>query len=372
MKIPFVDLRIQSKRAKADIWGRFNRLIDESAFILGKEVEEFEHAFARYNNVSFSVGVGSGFDAIYLALKALDIGEGDEVIIPAHTFVATAMGVSQAGARPVLVDVEEETYCLNPKRVEGALSTHTKAIIPVHLYGLMMDMLPLMDIARRNDLAVIEDAAQAHGAMRGGHKAGSVGHIGCFSFYPSKNLGCYGDGGAIITNDLKARNRVNTLRNYGSRQKNRHVLKGVNSRLDAIQAAVLNENLCYLDSYNKARLEAARYYSQSLERIGDLVLPTFSGDQSHVFHLYVVRTPFRDPLSRYLTEKGVGVGIHYPTPIHLHDAYVCLGYEKGSFPIAEKICAEVLSLPIFPGIRREQLDYVIRHIQDFFSTRKNV
>lgn len=370
VKIPFVDLRGQTKRTKPGILDRFNRLMEESNFILGKEVETFEHSFANYNGVTHAVGVGSGLDAIALSLKAVDIGSGDEVIIPAHTCIATALGISQTGAIPVLVDIQEENYCLDSDQLEKAITPKTKAIIPVHLYGQMMDLSSVTHLAKQYDLKVIEDAAQAHGAKRNGQRAGSVGVMGCFSFYPSKNLGCFGDGGAIITNSETLRDRIFLLRNYGSRERNSHTIKGGATRLDALQAAVLNEKLRDLDQNNKLRYDLATQYDQALRGIGDLVLPQIPAkgleENSHVFHLYVIRTKRRNALLSYLRNKHIGVEIHYPMPIHRHQAYAELKYTNGSFPVAERICSAILSLPIFPYMEQDQLEYVVDQIKNFF------
>jgi dTDP-4-amino-4,6-dideoxygalactose transaminase len=330
-------------------------------------VRRFEEKFAAYCGVRFGIGVANGTDAIHLAVRAAGIGPGDECLIPANTFIATALGVSYAGARPVPVDVDPRTYLMDLGKIEEAITARTKAIIPVHLYGRMMEMESLLELAQRRGLIVIEDAAQAHGAEIRGHKAGSLGAMACFSFYPGKNLGAYGDGGLVTTNEPDLKAKLEALRNYGSPQKYYHPIIGYNCRLDTLQAAVLLAKLSHLDGFNEARYEAALKYNQALAGIGDLSLPEIPERKSHIFHLYVVRSRSRGALLDYLTREGVGALIHYPKPIHLHGAYEHLGYKPGAFPVSEQLANEILSLPMFPEITEDQIAYVAGKIRGFFD-----
>lgn len=366
MKIPFVDLQAQLKAIRPQVEAGMGAVLDKCNFILGEEVKLFEEEFARYCGAKYSLGLASGLDALQFALRALEIGEGDEVIVQANTFIATALGVSQAGAKPVLIDCDPRTFLMDPKLIEAAITPRTKAIMPVHLYGRMTDMGPIMEIAKKHNLIVIEDAAQAHGSYWQGKRAGTIGRIGCFSFYPGKNLGCYGDGGAIVTDDADLKTKIEALRNYGSPKKYHHPIVGFNSRLDTIQAAVLRAKLPHLDKYNAARYEAAAKYNRLLEGVGDLVLPELPAKNAHVFHLYVLRTKKRDQLMDFLGQKGVGCVIHYPIPIHLQGAYSDMQKGPGSFPHSEKASGEILSLPMFPELTDEQIQYVATQVKEFF------
>lgn len=366
MKIPFVDLHTQQKEIRAQIFEGWAKVLDRCNFILGDEVQKFEQDFAAYSGSRYALGLASGLDAIHLALRALGIGPGDEVIVQANTFIASTLGVCMAGAKPVLVDVDPATFLADPKAIEKVITPRTKAIMPVHLYGRLYDWKPLQALAEKHKLAIVEDAAQAHGATLHGKKAGSIGKIACFSFYPGKNLGAYGDGGAITTDDLELKQTIEGLRNYGSTKKYHHPTIGFNSRLDTMQAVVLNAKLPHLDSYNRRRYEAAVEYNKCLEGIGDIVLPQIPQAGSHIFHLYVVRTKSRDKLLEFLGSQGVGCVIHYPTPIHLHGAHANLGYKKGDFPVSEQLSQEILSLPMFPEITREQIHYTCDKVKEFF------
>ncbi|MBK9292946.1 MAG: DegT/DnrJ/EryC1/StrS family aminotransferase [Oligoflexia bacterium] len=367
MKIPFVDLQSQLKPIRNQINEGINGVLDKCNFILGDDVKKFEDSFAKYCGAKYAIGISSGLDAIHLAMRALEIGEGDEVITQANTFIATALGITMAGAKPVLVDANESNFLMNVEQIEKAITPKTKAIMPVHLYGRMTDMTPIMKLAKKHDLHVVEDAAQSHGAQLFGARAGSVGAMGCFSFYPGKNLGCYGDGGMVVTNDPQLKDKVEALRNYGSIKKYHHPIVGFNNRLDTMQAAILNVKLPHLDAYNSARFEAAIKYNKALEGIGDLVLPEIPEKKSHVFHLYVLKTKKRDQLLEFLNNQGVQAGIHYPIPVHMHGAYAHLGYKTGSFPVSEKMASEILSLPMFPELNDVQIDYVKQKVKEFFS-----
>ena len=368
MDIPLVDLKAQYTLIRDEVRDSIERVLNECNFILGDEVRSFEREFAKFCGTEFGIGVGSGTDAIHLAIRAIGLGPGDEALIPANTFIATALGVTYSGATPVPVDVDPATFLMDVPKIESAITPRTRAIVPVHLYGRMMELDPVIEIARRYNLLLVEDAAQAHGAEIKGRKAGSVGVAGCFSFYPGKNLGAYGDAGMVVTNDEDLKTRLEALRNYGSTQKYYHPMLGYNSRLDTIQAAILRTKLRRLDSFNAARFEVAQKYNSALQGIGDLVLPQIPSGKSHVFHLYVARTGRRDALLQYLQSRGIGVVIHYPKPIHLHGAYKHLGYEAGSFPVAEQLSNQVISFPIFPEITDEQIAFVAEAVKDFFES----
>lgn len=368
MEIPFVDLKAQYATIQAEIEEAVMTVLRSGNFILGEQVEEFENNFARYLGCQYAIGVSNGLDALRLALEVLGIGAGDEVIIPANTYVATALAVSSVKARPVLVEMNPRSYNMDPNLIEKALTTSTRVILPVHLYGQSADMDPILDIARRHHLFVIEDACQSHGARYRKQRTGTFGDLGCFSFYPGKNLGAYGDGGAVVTNDQKLAEKLLRLRNYGQRKKYYHSEKGLNARLDAIQAAILNVKLKYLDDWNRSRAAHAKYYSDQLQSIDGLCLPEVHPGRDHVFHLYVIRSTMRDPLQEFLSSRKIKTLIHYPLPIHLQEAYADLGYKAGDFPITEQAAAEILSLPMYAGLQSIQLEYVVKAIQDFYSS----
>ncbi|MFN2427480.1 MAG: DegT/DnrJ/EryC1/StrS family aminotransferase [Candidatus Binatia bacterium] len=362
--VPFVDLALQYRELEAEIRPVLDDAFARADYILGAGVTRFEEEFAAYVGVKHAVGVGNGLDALRLALVALGIGPGDDVIVPANTFIATAFAVSAVGATPLLVDCCEDTHQIDPELIEAALTARTKAIIPVHLYGHPADMTRILAIARRHGLAVIEDAAQAHGARLGGRACGSFGDAGCFSFYPAKNLGAYGDGGIVVTEDAALAERLGQLRNYGQHAKNEHDMIGVNSRLDTVQAAVLSVKLRHLDSWNARRASHAARYAALLGDAG-LVLPATCPEASHVFHLYVVRSERRDELRAHLEREGIQAGIHYPVPVHLQGAYAGLGHRAGAFPVAERLAAQVLSLPMFPELTEGQIERVCGAILGF-------
>jgi dTDP-4-amino-4,6-dideoxygalactose transaminase len=365
--VPFVDLKAQYQSIRDEVRAEVDNVFESTQFILGDAVEKFERDFADYLGVKHVLGVGSGLDALRLALEAAGVGAGDEVIIPANTFIATALAVSGTGAKPVLVDCREDTYQIDPALIEQAITPRTKVIMPVHLYGQSADIAEIVEIARNHKLEVIEDAAQAHGTRFLGQRCGSFGLAGCFSFYPGKNLGAYGDGGAVATNDDDFAKRVNSLRNYGQKQKYVHVEKGTNSRLDTIQAAILNVKLRHLDDWNAARRAHAAMYSDSLGE--DFIVPTLDPRSEHIFHLYVVRTRNREELQQHLNSLGIQTGIHYPIPIHLQEAYRDLGQGKGSFPVTEKLADEILSLPMFPELTHEQIELVLEALSSFKAER---
>jgi len=366
MNVPLVDLKVNAAPLKADILARLSRIVDNCNFILGNEVAEFEKDFARYCKCLYAVGVANGTDAIHLALRAAGVGPGDEVIIPANTFIATALGVSYTGAVPRPVDVDEQTFLIDMQEIEKVITPRTRAIIPVHLYGRLCNMDAVKEIANARELLVVEDAAQAHGAESNDYKAGNGGVAGCFSFYPGKNLGAFGDGGLVTTSDEDIYQSLLALRNYGSTRKYHHPVKGYNCRLDTFQAAVLAAKLPHLDQFNRDRYDRACQYDQALNGIGDLVLPEIPQPGPHVFHLYVIRTKRRNELLAHLNSAGIGAGIHYPTPVHLHGAFSDLGFKRGDFPRAEAIADEVLSLPLYPELRSDQIEYVAGKIREFF------
>jgi len=365
-KVPFLDLKTQYASIQQEITESVEAVLSGCQFILGEEVANFEKQFAQFTECQYAIGVASGLDALKLCLRALGIQQGDEVIIPAHTFIATALAISSVGAKPVLVDVHPDFYNLDTSHLEGSINSRTKAILPVHLYGQACDMEPIIGLAKNYGLSVIEDACQAHGARYKGQRVGSIGEMAAFSFYPRKNLGAYGDGGAVTTNNPDLVERVAALRNYGSLVRYKHTMLGENSRLDSIQAAVLQTKLRYLSQWNDRRREIASIYDQMLRSVGDLVLPQTMPGAEHVFHLYVIRTQTRDRLIQHLAERGISTLIHYPTPIHLQEAYKDAGWSKDAFPVTERLCEEILSLPMFPELTNDQVEYVSDAIAEFF------
>jgi dTDP-4-amino-4,6-dideoxygalactose transaminase len=379
MQVPFVDLGVQYRAIKDELEVEFQKVFAKTAFIMGPAVKEFEEDFAQYCGVKHAIGVGNGTDAITLTLKALGIGPGNKVVTAANTFIATVEGIVNAGATPVLVDVDPKTYNIDPIKLKE-LITDVKAIIPVHLFGQPADMDPILEIAADHDLLVMEDACQAHGAKYGvngqlsavgGRKVGAFGDAACFSFYPAKNLGAYGDGGMVVTNDDEVAQTIGKLRDHGSSQKYQHDMVGYDSRLDTLQAAVLLTKLRYLDEWNEMRRRNAKIYDELLGEI-DGVVPPGPGvldKATPVYHLYVIylEKGNRDELQQYLQEKGIGTGIHYPTPVHLSKAFEYLGYKEGDFPVTEDRAKKILSLPMFPELTREQIEYVASQIKAFMK-----
>lgn len=367
MHIPFVDLRAQYALISQEVEEALKEVLQTTDFILGNELLRFEEEFASFSGVGHCVGLASGTDAIHLALLAIGVGPGDEVIVPAHTFVASAFAVSYTGARPVFVDVNPRTYTIDVDAIEQAISHDTKAIMPVHLYGCPAEMDTLIGLARRHHLRVVEDAAQAHGAEFRQKRCGSIGDVGCFSFYPGKNLGAYGDGGAVVTNDSDVAQAIRRLRFYGQEKKHEHLTIGYNSRLDTLQAAVLRVKLRKLASWNEARRAKVLLYRELLSGV-PLCLPVDPEEGIHVYHLFVVRTGHRDALLQFLRENGVMAQVHYPVPVHLQKAYRGLNYAAGDMPIAETCAREVLSLPLYPEITEDQIRYVVTCVKRFYET----
>lgn len=362
MMIPLVDLKAQYESIKHEIQRAVLDVFESSQFVLGKEVQAFEEEFAAYCGTRFAVGVNSGTSALHLALLAGGVGPGDEVITVPHTFVATVAAIGYTGAKPVFVDIDPVTYTMDPKQVEKAITVRTKVILPVHLYGQPADMDPLAEIARRRGLLLIEDACQAHGALYKGRRAGSLGDMGCFSFYPGKNLGAYGEGGAVTTNHSDFARTIRMLRDWGAEKKYYHLLKGYNYRMEALQGAVLRVKLKYLEAWTEARRAHAHHYDRVLARTA-VQTPVEMPYARHVYHLYEVRTPFRNRLQEALATKGIQTGLHYPIPVHLQPAWADLGYAPGDFPNAEAAAQELLSLPMFPELRESQLEEVALSIQ---------
>ena len=368
MSVKYLDLRPFYDEFKTEVDKVWFRANENTEYLLGTQLKEFEENFAKYLNAPYFAGVANGLDAITLSLRALNIKPGDEVIVPANTYIATWLGVSYMGAKPIPVDADINSYNIDPKLIEQAITNKTKAILVVHLYGRCAEMDEILRIAKKHGLKVIEDTAQAHGAMWKGKKAGTIGDAGTFSFYPGKNLGALGDGGGISCNSAELDSTIRSLRNYGSIKKYHHELMGVNSRLDEIQAGVLSIKLRQLDAWNTRRREIAHKYSADLAGIAGLFTPEFPEDEkSHVWHSYVIRTSKRDELQNFLKENGIETVIHYPCPPHLQPAYKELGYKKGDFPVAEKIAEEVLSIPISPYTSDGDVDVVVAAIKQFFD-----
>ena len=363
MKVPFVDLRAQYASIHNEITAALRQVFDSAAFAGGPFVERFEKEFASFCRCKFAVGVSSGTAALWMALLALGTSRGDEVITVPNTFIATCEAISFCGAKPVFVDIDEATYDMAAHLLERAITSKTKAIIPVHLYGHTADMDPIMEIARAHRLFVIEDACQAHGAEYKGRRAGSIGDVGCFSFYPGKNLGAYGEAGAIVTDNGELAEKLRVLRDHGQIKKYYHSMIGWNGRMDGLQAAVLSVKLKYIAAWNEARRRNAQLYDRLLASVDGVITPVESDYGKHIYHIYAIRTESRDVLIDALARKDVACGIHYPVPIHLQGAYKFLGYEKGSFPMAE-ICAEqLISLPMYPELNPEQIEKVCQEIK---------
>lgn len=368
MTVPFVDLKPQYQSIKDEIDAAIRSVVESAWFVGGPELAAFEEEFAAYCETSHAVGVGNGTDALELALEALGVGPGDEVITQANTFIATASAIVRVGAKPVFVDNDPDTYVINPDLIEQAITPQTKAIIPVHLYGQPADMNPINEIAKRHNLFVVEDAAQAHGARYDGKRVGSLGDIACFSFYPGKNLGAYGDGGAITSNDAGLMERIAQLREHGRTTKYEHAVVGKNSRLDAIQAAVLRVKLRHLDTWSEQRQQAAKWYTARLAD-SPVKTPLIRAGSTHVFHLFVIETDDRDGLAEGLKEAGVATGIHYPLPLHLQPALAHLNISGRALPHCETGAHRILSLPMFPELSLQQVEHVVDAID--MVTRKS-
>ena len=369
MKIPFVDLQPQYKSIAGEVAAAIQGVFERGDYIQGKQVRLFEEEFAAYIGVKHAVGVGTGLDALEMLLRAYEIGPGDEVITAANTYIATALAIMAAGARPVLVDMDPATYNVHVGAIEAAITTRTRAIMPVHLCGQPADMDEILAIAKKHGLKVIEDAAQAHGARYREVRVGSIGDAAGFSFYPGKNLGAYGDGGMVVTNDAAIAEKVRRLGNYGQRVKYEHTSVGTNSRLDTIQAAILRVKLRHLDAWNDARREHAAAY-QTLLRGADCTVPVTAANRTHIFHLYMVEVDDRGEVQKLLTEKGISTGIHYPIPIHLQEACAGLGYKRGDFPATERAAGRILSLPMYAELTAGQREYVAANLRQ--AVRRSV
>ncbi len=368
MRVPFLDLRAQHEALREEINASIQEVIECNAFAGGPFVAAFEEDFAAFCESKFAIGVGSGTEALWLVLLALGVGEGDEVITVPSTFMATAEAISFANATPVFVDIQERTYTLDPALLERAITPATRAIIPVHLFGQMADMDPIMEIARRHGLYVIEDACQAHGAEYKGRKAGSIGDAGCFSFYPGKNLGAFGEAGAVVTNNGELKRKIQVLRDHGQSKKYNHDVIGWNARMDGIQGAVLRVKLKYLARANARRRANARLYEQHFAGLNDLIIPKEASYASHVYHVYAVRVKGRDALMRSLADAQIGCAIHYPVPVHLQEAYRSLGLSRGTFPVAEKCADEFISLPMFAELTPEQVAMVAGKVKAWLQS----
>ena len=387
MSIPLLDLNAQYKSIKPEIEKAINQVLKSTQFILGENVEKFEKEFARFCGTKYAIGVGNGTDALYLVLRACEISKGDEVILPVNTFIATAEAITLNGAKPIFVDINPETLNIDVNKIEKAISKKTKVIIPVHLFGQPVEMEKIMKIARKYKLYVIEDCAQAHGAKiiqnskfkiqndkskfkdnkaqkRKWKIVGSIGDVGCFSFFPGKNLGAYGDGGMVITNNRKLADRIHMLRNHGREKKYIHKVEGINSRLDELQAAILRVKLKHLNQWNQARQKNARIYNKFLKNIKGIKVPQIIKNTRSVYYFYVIRVKNRKKIQERLKLKGVSTGIHYPIPLHLQPAYEYLGYKKGDFPEAERAAKEILSLPMYPELTHNQIKFIASLIKN--------
>lgn len=368
-KVPFLDLKAHHDPIRAEVMAAMNQVIDENAFAGGKYVASFENDFAPYCETKFCIGVGNGTDSLWLTLLAAGIGAGHEVITVPMTFMATTEAITYAGAKPVFVDIDPKTYTMDPAKIEAAITPRTKAIVPVHLFGQCADMDPIMAVAKKHNLFVMEDAAQAQGSLYKGKKAGSIGHAGSFSFYPGKNLGAWGEAGAVTTNDAALKDGIHMFREHGQKKKYYHDVVGWNARMDGLQGAVLKVKLKYLDKANDGRRRAAARYQAALAGIPGLTLPVEASYARHNYHVYPVRVANRDELIQKLGEKGIGTGIHYPVPVHLQNAYANLGHKKGDFPVSE-LCADTfLSLPMFPELTDAQIDTVVTELKALLAAR---
>lgn len=373
MKIPFLDLSAQIKPHKEQYLELISKVIDDTAFASGKYVEEFETNFAKYNNSNYAIAVNSGTSALHLALRAFGIGAGDEVILPSHTFIATAWAVSYVGATPVFVDVDEKYYTINPNFIEEKITNNTKAIIPVHLYGQAADLSPIVNLCKKYNLILVEDASQAHGVkykINGEEKTvGTIGDIGCFSFYPGKNLGAFGEGGAVITNNFEISEKIKSLRNHAQTERYVHNDFGYNYRMDGIQGTVLNYKLDLLNNWNNRRDEIAQKYSSAFSSKGRIKIPTRNPKSTHIYHLYELKLNSkaeRESLINYLADNGISTGLHYPIPIHLQQPYIDLNY-KGKLPTSENLAETLISLPIYAELSDDMVDYIIEKVLDWVN-----
>ena len=367
MMVPFVDLKTQYNSIREEIQEAFNNVLENSAFIGGKFLEKFESEFSQFCGTKYCIGVGNGTDAIFITLKMLGIGPGDEVITAANSFIATSEAISLTGAKVVFCDVSETTRNLNPDLIEEKITEKTKAIVPVHLYGQPADMDRIVEIAKKNNLYIIEDCAQAHGAKYKGKGIGTFGEVSCFSFYPGKNLGAYGDGGAVVTDNKDLEEKIRKYANHGRSAKYDHEFEGINSRLDGMQAAILSVKLKHLKKWNSMRNSNARIYNEKLKGAGDIIAPMIYDDRDHVFHLYVIRTMERDRLKKILTDNNISCGIHYPIALPNLRAYSYLKHKPEDFPVSSKLQDDILSLPMYPELTGEQIDYTVNAIRNFYK-----
>lgn len=376
MNIPFLDLKAQYKTIKDEVLPEINDVLDNTAYVLGKKVQAFEQAFAQAHNSKYCYGVSSGTDGNHMVLWALGIGPGDEVIIPANTFIATAWGATLCGATPVFVDCHPKSYNIDPSKVEAAITPKTKAIVAVHLYGQPADMDPLIEIAKKHNIILVEDCAQSHIAEYKGKRVGSLGYASSFSFYPGKNLGAYGEGGAVMTDNEDLAKKFKMIRDHGAEQKYYHQMFGHNYRMEGIQGAVLGVKLRHLDDWTNGRRKVAKKYYELLKDVDSLILPKEMDYAKHVYHLFVVqvkssdsnqRTVVRDELQKFLGENGIATGLHYPIPLHLQPCFSHLGYKRGDFPVTEALAEQGLSLPMYPEMTDEQIEYVCEKIKEFFK-----
>jgi len=387
MNVPFLDLKTQFREIEHEVLPMVKEAMENAAFIGGPQVSGFETEFAAFCDSKYGVGVNSGTDALRFALIAAGVGPGDEVITVPHTFIATTEAISQVGAKPVFVDIDPKTYNMDPNRLEeylnrrfkefgsglqplaSSLQQQPKAVIPVHIYGQPADMDPILEIAKKKNLVVIEDACQAHGSLYKGRKAGSMGVAGCFSFYPGKNLGAYGEGGAVVTQSEAIANKIRMIRDHGQAKKYYHDMEGYNGRLDAIQAGVLRIKLRRLGSWNESRRQNAKHYNELLSSIKGVTVPLEAEGCRQVYHLYVILVDDRDGLQKYLNDKGIGTGLHYPVPLHLQKAYSYQGYKEGEFPVTESVAKRLLSLPMFPELTKAQIEYVAQTVKEFMNKK---
>lgn len=368
MNIKLVDLLRQNHNLKTQIMDTLEKVVDAASFIEGEILENFEKEFAKFCNKRYAIGLNSGTDALKLALIAYGIGQGDEVITVPNSYFSTAMVISEVGAVPIFVDINPDTFAIDVEKAKANITNKTRAIIPVHLYGQVVDMDPLIKLAKEHGLIIIEDACQSHGAQYKG-KVVPISETGAFSFYPGKNLGCFGDGGALVTDNDEIAQQVRYLRNDGSKEKYIHKIFGAKSRLDTLQAAILNLKLPFLDEWNNKRRSHSALYKKYLGNISQIKLPKEAEDRKHVFHLYVIETEYREQLQIYLQSKGVETGIHYPIPIHLQEPYLKQGFKKGDFPITEEKSKLILSLPMFPELMDEEIEYICKEIEQFFRNK---
>ena len=370
MQIPFLDLKAQYNQIEHEVVPMLTEAMANAAFIGGPQVTGLDTEFAEFTESKFCIGVGSGTDALRFALMAAGIGDGDEAITVPNTFIATTEAISQVNATPVFVDINPDTYNIDISKIEERITDKTKAIVPVHLYGQPADMDSILQIAQKNNLAVIEDACQAHGALYKGKKAGSLGNAGCFSFYPGKNLGAFGEAGAVVTQDEEIAAKIRMIRDHGQARKYFHDVEGYNGRLDAIQAGVIRIKLKRLNDWNQARRENAKYYNELLSMIDGVTIPYEPDFSQAVYHLYVILVDDRDGLQKFLADKGVATGLHYPLALHLQKAYAHLGHKEGDFPVTENVAKKLLSLPMFPELTRDQIEYVSKSIGEFMGVER--